>query len=104
MGAPRSSSSAMPGIAISIVIFAAGAIMKYAITTPTPGFNLNTAGIILMIVGVVCALVSLLLWSSASPFGRHSQVTRRRSTRTVDEDGIERGTVVKETRVSDSDV
>jgi hypothetical protein len=89
--------SAMPGIGISIFIGAVGAVLRYAVTTATPGFNLHTGGVILMVVGAVGVFLSLVLWSSLSPFGRRSQTVSRRETTTT-EDGHERGTVVRETR------
>lgn len=52
----------MPGIGVSLLLIAAGAIMKWAITVDNPhGFNINTAGVILLIVGIV-GLVATLAW------------------------------------------
>ena len=39
------------GIVVSMLLIAAGAIMRYAVTVEGNGFNVGTAGIILMIVG-----------------------------------------------------
>lgn len=51
----------MPGVGGSLLLIAVGAIMKWAITVNhTHGFNLNTAGVILMIVGAVGLLTSLI--------------------------------------------
>jgi hypothetical protein len=36
----------------------------------TEGFSLNTVGIILMVAGVIGLLLSLLFWSSFSPYRR----------------------------------
>jgi uncharacterized membrane protein len=72
------------GIAASIVVFAVGAILDFALTT-TPyqhGFNVKTVGVILMIVGAIGFVVSLVAWM-ASGSRRH---------RTVVDDG--RGNVV----------
>ncbi len=66
------------GIGTSIVVFAVGAILRFAVTVTTTGFNIHTVGLILMIVGVVGFLVSLGLWSSSGGLGRGS--TRRRQT------------------------
>lgn len=98
--AERGSTSAMPGIGISIFIGAVGAILRYAVTTVTPGFNLHTGGVILMFVGAAGVLLSLLIWSSVSPFRGNNSSSRRETTRI--EDGHETGTVVKETRASNS--
>jgi hypothetical protein len=56
------------GLVASLMVFAVGAVLDFAITTnPNQhGFNLNTVGVILMIVGVVGALGSLLFFSLGS--------------------------------------
>ena len=46
------------GIGTSLVVFAVGAILRFAVTVHTTGFNVHTIGVILMIVGVV-GLVSI---------------------------------------------
>ena len=85
----------MPGIAISIFIGAVGAILRYAVTATTQGFDLHTGGVILMFVGGVGVLLSLLFWTSFSPFAR-GRSTDRVETRTDDGHVSER--VVTETR------
>jgi hypothetical protein len=74
----------MPGIGISIFIGAVGAIMRYALTVTAEGFNLHTAGVILMFVGAAGVLLSLLFWTSFSPWGRRDETGdgRRVVTRT----------------------
>ena len=52
------------GITVSILFIAAGAIMRWAITATTNGFNVHTAGMILFIIGIGGAIVSLAFWSS----------------------------------------
>jgi hypothetical protein len=47
-------------IGTSIFLIAAGAILRYAVTADVEGINLDTAGLILMIVGVIGLLFSLL--------------------------------------------
>jgi uncharacterized membrane protein len=88
----------MPGIGISIFIGAIGAIMRYAVTATTQGFNINTTGVILMVVGGIGVLLSLLFWTSFSPFARRTQTTSSEEVRT--ENGQESGRVVSETRSS----
>ena len=66
------------GIGTSIFLIAVGAILKYAVTVRTEGFNLNTIGVILMVVGAIGLLVSLLFWNTWGGF---------RSRRTVVDDG-----------------
>jgi hypothetical protein len=51
----------MPGIGGSLFLIALGAILKWAVTVNNPhGFNINTAGIILLIVGAVGLVVSVI--------------------------------------------
>jgi len=47
------------GIGTSLFLIAAGAIMRFAVTTTAQGFNINTIGVILMIVGGVGLLITL---------------------------------------------
>jgi hypothetical protein len=54
-------------IGVSVFLMAAGAIMTFAVeTNSTEGFNINTIGIILMIVGAVGLLASLLIFGPRS--------------------------------------
>jgi hypothetical protein len=73
------------GLFASIVAFAVGAILDYAVTANPDqhGFNVNKVGVILMIVGVVGAALSLIAMVVAN--------TRRH--RTVVDDG--EGNVVR---------
>lgn len=48
------------GMGISLVLIAAGAIMRWAVTVNNShGFNINTAGLILLIVGIVGLIASV---------------------------------------------
>jgi len=49
------------GVVVSILVFAVGAILDFAVTVNTTqhGFNIRTVGVILMIVGVVGFVASL---------------------------------------------
>ncbi|HUP75259.1 MAG TPA: DUF6458 family protein [Acidimicrobiales bacterium] len=49
------------GIGTSLLLIAAGAIMAFAVSVETDGFNLNTIGWILMAVGAVGLIVSLIV-------------------------------------------
>jgi hypothetical protein len=40
-------------IAFGVVLGVVGAVMAFAITVTTPGFNINTAGWILLVVGII---------------------------------------------------
>ena len=48
------------GIGTSIFLIAVGAILKYAVTRDVSGVNLDTVGVILMVVGAIGLLLSLL--------------------------------------------
>ena len=73
------------GIGGSLFLVAIGAILAFAVEVDTEGFNLNTIGIILMIVGVVGVLLSLMFWSSWGGFGRTDRtVIRDREVRDRD--------------------
>lgn len=58
------------GIGISIFLIAVGAIMRFAVTATTEGFNVHAAGIVLMIVGALGLVLSLVFWSSWGGFHR----------------------------------
>ncbi|HTU38865.1 MAG TPA: hypothetical protein VMF35_12780 [Acidimicrobiales bacterium] len=54
----------MPGVGISIVVFAVGAVLDFAVTASPyqHGFDINRVGVILMIVGAVGLALSLVFW------------------------------------------
>lgn len=58
------------GIGVSVFLIAVGAILAFAVDVTTEGVNLDTVGVILMIVGGIGLLASMLFWSSFSPYGR----------------------------------
>ena len=47
-------------IGTSIVLIAIGAILKWAVTTHVNGFNIQTAGTVLLVVGLVGLALSLI--------------------------------------------
>jgi len=52
------------GIGISVFLIAVGAILAFAVDVQASGVNLDTVGVILMVVGIVGLLASMLFWSS----------------------------------------
>jgi hypothetical protein len=51
----------------SLALIAAGAVLRWAVTAHVNGFNLQTAGLVLLIVGIIGLLLSLLytfIWAS----------------------------------------
>ena len=72
------------GISTSLVLIAAGAILKWAVSASTSGVNLHTVGVVLMVVGAVGLVLSLIFWSSWGGFGgRASRTTVVREEPTV---------------------
>ncbi len=64
------------GIGLSLILIAAGAILTWAVTAEASGIDLNTVGVILMVVGIVGAVLSLVFWSSWGGFGGLPASTR----------------------------
>jgi hypothetical protein len=63
------------GIAVSLIIIAVGAILAFAVNpSGSPAVDPNTAGWVLMIVGIVGLIIDILLWESWGP----GYVRRRR--------------------------
>jgi hypothetical protein len=52
------------GVGTSLVLIAVGAILRFAVSVTTTGFNIHTIGIILLIIGVVGLIISLFFWGS----------------------------------------
>jgi hypothetical protein len=69
------------GVGVSLILIAVGAVMAFAVHVTTSGFNVNTIGYILLVVGIVGALLSLVFWSSwAGPGYFADNGARRRRT------------------------
>ena len=64
------------GIVVSMLMIAAGAIMRFAVTAQGHGFNVHTTGVILIIIGIVGAVLSIVYWASWGGF-RSGAVGRR---------------------------
>ncbi len=69
------------GISTSIVLIAVGAILDFAVSVTTTGFNIHTIGVILMIVGAVGLVLSIIFWSSWGGFGGGGYHRQRRVMR-----------------------
>jgi uncharacterized protein DUF6458 len=59
------------GVGVSLLLIAAGAILTWAVSAETSGIDLNTVGVILMVVGAIGVVLSLVFWSSWGGFGTH---------------------------------
>ena len=66
------------GLGTSIVVIAAGAILRFAVSVTTTGFNLHTIGVILMVVGALGLVLSMFFWSSWGGFGSRGYSRQRR--------------------------
>ena len=58
------------GLSLSIVLIAVGAVLKWAVTATVAGVNLQTVGLILVIVGIGGLVFSLAFWSTWGGFNR----------------------------------
>jgi hypothetical protein len=91
-------------IGVAIFLMVLGAILAFALEATTPGINVNTLGIILLLTGLIAVLYSLLFWSNLSPWGRRRIVARRRTVvedrpiQVVEEQPVE---VIEERRLDD---
>ena len=88
------------GIAVSLILIAAGAILTWGVNTDPEGLNVDAIGVVLMIVGLVSFLLTLLFWQSwwgpgyfrregyveAEPTVRRRYLTPRRSATYVEEE------------------
>jgi hypothetical protein len=66
-------------IGTSIVLIAIGAILKWAVTATVSGFNIQTAGTVLFVVGLVGLLLSLIytFWGDRRAGYDDTRVVRR---------------------------
>jgi hypothetical protein len=68
------------GIGVSLLLIAAGAILAWAVHATTNGFDVNTVGYILLVVGVIGLLLSLMFWSTWAGPGYFTSRRRRTVT------------------------
>jgi hypothetical protein len=75
----------MPGLGVSLFLIAVGAILAFAVTASASGFDVNTVGVILMIVGGIGFLASMIFWAPWAPYSsdRRTVVREDRPGRTV---------------------
>jgi sulfite exporter TauE/SafE len=77
------------GLGTSLFLIAVGAILDFAVSVNTQGFNIHTIGVILMVVGAIGVVLSLIFWSSWGGFGsRDTVVVDDRARRRVVRDEI----------------
>ncbi len=71
------------GIGTSIALIAVGAILRFAVSVTTTGFDLHAIGVILIVVGAVGLILSLVFPTSWGGFGGGAYRRRRRVIRDV---------------------
>ena len=87
------------GIGVSIFLMAVGAILAFAVNVSTDGINLDTVGVILIILGLFGTLASLVWWDEWTPRRRPAYeddgeiIVRRRRPRVVAIDDVDDGVV-----------
>jgi hypothetical protein len=60
----------MPGLGISLLLIAIGAILAFAVTLTTSAVAIPTVGVILMIVGAIGVVISLIaMMGGGGPWG-----------------------------------
>jgi hypothetical protein len=73
------------GVGVSLLLIAGGAILAWAVNVTSSGFNVNTIGYILLVVGIIGLLLSLVFWSSWAGPGYLTRTDRPRR-RVIEED------------------
>ena len=64
------------GLGVSIFLIAVGAILTWAVNATVQGLELQTIGVILMVVGALGLVLSMIFWSSWGGFGGERRTTR----------------------------
>ncbi len=92
------------GIGVSIFLLALGAILAFAVEFEASGLDINTVGVILMIIGAIGIATSFLFWDRMG-FGGYRRTAVRRDY--VDDPAVvstRRGVVRERTVVRDDEV
>jgi hypothetical protein len=63
------------GISGSLILSATGAILIWAVHATSSGFNVHTAGVILLVVGIIGFVLSLMFWSTWGGIGGTRRAT-----------------------------
>ena len=74
------------GISLSILLIAVGAVLAWAVEAEVSGFDIQVAGIILLVVGVIGFIASLVFWSSWGGFGGLDAAAGGQNTTSVERD------------------
>jgi hypothetical protein len=72
------------GITASLLLSAVGAVLLWGVDASVSGVNIDTIGVILLVIGIAGFVISLFFWSSWGGFGagpgRDTTVIRERDT------------------------
>jgi hypothetical protein len=81
---------------VSLFFLAVGAILTFAVDTSVNGIDLDTIGVILMVIGLLGMLFSLVLWDSWTPrYRRDDDVVVGRHDVVIDDAAPVRRTVTR---------
>ena len=88
------------GVAVSILLIAAGAILTWGVTADAEGLDVNAIGVILLIVGILGLVISMLFWQSWGGFHSRSTYVEGAPVRRARGTWPRRRTVVEEEEVA----
>ena len=88
------------GVAVSILLNAAGAILTWGVTADAEGLDVNAIGVILLIVGILGLVISMLFWQSWGGFHSRSTYVEGAPVRRARGSWPRRRTVVEEEEVA----
>lgn len=71
---------------LSLFFLAVGAILTFAVETNVTGLDLDTVGVILMVIGLLGMLFALVLWDSWTPRRRDDEVVLSHRDVVIDEE------------------
>ena len=77
------------GVTVSLLLIAAGAILAWAVNADVSGLEVQTVGVILLIVGILGLILSVIFWSTWGGF-RGAGAPGGTNTTTVVSDRVER--------------
>lgn len=66
------------GLGTSLLLIAVGAILRFAVSVTTNGFNLHSVGVILMVVGGIGLVISLFWMTAWTDRRRQAPAVTRR--------------------------
>ena len=66
------------GVGVSLILIAVGAVLAWAVNVSTSGFDVNTVGYILLVVGIIGLILSMIFWSSWAGPGYWTSRRRQR--------------------------